>query len=112
MKTAILSVTNDLSTDQRVHKTALALLKLNYHITLIGRKKNDSVPLSAREYQTHRMNLLFEKGPMFYAEYNIRLFFFLLFHKTDLLAANDLDTLLPNYLISKLKSVKFTASAM
>ena len=106
MKTAIISVTNDLSTDQRVHRTALALQKLDFHVVLIGRKKNDSTSLVPREYQTHRMNVLFEKGVLFYAEYNLRLFFYLLFKKMDMLAANDLDTLLPNYLISKIKNIK------
>ena len=51
------------------------------------------------------MKLLFEQGPQFYLFFNIRLFFILLFTKADVLLANDLDTLLPNYLVSKLKGI-------
>jgi glycosyltransferase involved in cell wall biosynthesis len=49
------------------------------------------------------MNMLFEQGPAFYLFFNLRLFFMLLSRKADLLFANDLDTLLPNYLVSTLK---------
>lgn len=102
-KKVILSVTNDLSSEQRVHKVCLFLLNLGFDVLLVGRLKRKSLPLEKRPYKTKRMFLLFEKGALFYAEYNIRLFFYLLFHKADILVANDLDTLLANYLASQLK---------
>lgn len=99
MKRIIISVTNDLATDQRVFKVCNTLKELGFDILLIGRKLPNSLPLD-RPYKTYRMRLLFNKGFLFYAEYNTRLFFKLLFTKKDILLANDLDTLTTNYLIS------------
>jgi glycosyltransferase involved in cell wall biosynthesis len=101
MQRIVVSVTNDLVTDQRVRKVCDTLISLGFEILLIGRKLPDSLALD-RAYPTYRMRLIFNKGFAFYAEYNLRLFFKLLFTKKDILLANDLDTLLPNYLISKL----------
>ncbi len=105
MKRVFLSVTNDLVTDNRVHKICTTLSEMGFEVTLVGRKLKNSLPLE-RSYHTHRMKLIFIKGPLFYAEYNFRLFLYLLFQKADILVANDLDTLLANYLASLLRKRK------
>jgi glycosyltransferase involved in cell wall biosynthesis len=100
-KKIILSTSNDISTDNRVHKVAMLLLELGYNVHWVGRLQPNSVPLD-RPYETTRMRLLFKKGGLFYAEFQVRLFFFLLLNRSAVLVSNDLDTLLPNYLVSRL----------
>ncbi len=101
-KTAIVCVTNDLTTDQRVHKTCITLQECGYFVIEYGRLLPESLPLN-RPYFTIRKKLLFRKGPQFYAEYNIRLFFHLLFTNVDLIFANDLDSLPAAFLAAKIR---------
>jgi glycosyltransferase involved in cell wall biosynthesis len=99
----IVSVTNDLYTDQRVHKVCMYLHEHNWDVLLVGRRRKMSKELDNRPYATHRMRLMFEKGVLFYAAFNFRLFLFLLVRKADVVLSNDLDTLLANYLAKKIK---------
>ncbi len=99
----ILAVTNDIHTDQRVIRTACSLQKLNAGITVIGRRiRHTPVELDPR-FRTIHMGLIFKNGPLFYAEFNIRLFLRLLLMKSDILVSNDLDTLPAVYLSSSIK---------
>lgn len=98
----ILTVTNDLVTDQRVHRSCIALAEAGYDVTLVGRRLPDSVAVQ-RPYRTVRMRLLFRRKAVFYAEYNCRLFFRLLFTGADAFYANDTDTLPAVWLAARLR---------
>lgn len=102
---AILSVTNCICHDQRVLKMSDTLAGMGCDILIIGRKIGDCCDRDTVPYRTKRFRMIFGKGFLFYKFYNIRLFFFLLFQKSDLLVSNDLDTLLPNYLVSVMKRI-------
>lgn len=99
-------VTNDLSYDQRMIRICTSLAKEGYTIKLLGRKLRTSIPLIQQPFQQKRIHCLFNKGKLFYAEYNIRVFFYLLFKKMNCICAIDLDTILPCYFISKIKKAQ------
>ncbi|MFN3555503.1 MAG: glycosyltransferase [Bacteroidales bacterium] len=103
MKKICVSVTNDLVTDQRVLKVCDTLLAMGFSVKLIGRRRKGSKDFAHPAAESFRFRMLFHKGFLFYAEYNLKLFFYLLFQRCDILLSNDLDTLLPNYLVAKLK---------
>jgi glycosyltransferase involved in cell wall biosynthesis len=98
-------VSNDLEFDQRVRKVCATLNALDFEITLVGRLLNTSQNFE-RPYEVRRFRLWFSKGAFFYAHLNLRLFFYLLFKKTDIILANDLDTLLPAFLVARLRGKK------
>ena len=97
------SVINCICYDQRVQKIAKVVSDLGCDITIIGRRKGDCCKDDRVPFRTFRFRMIFHKEFLFYTFFSLRLFFFLLFHKYDLYVSNDLDTLLPNYLVSRLK---------
>jgi glycosyltransferase involved in cell wall biosynthesis len=106
--TVILSVTNNLETDQRVNKVATSLQKMGFIVTVLGCKSRPCHPYTP-PYKISRLSVIFKHGFLFYAEINFRFFLYLLFHHYDILVSNDTDTILPNLLVSKLKHKKWIA---
>lgn len=105
-KHIICTVTTDLTYDQRMIRICTSLTEAGFKVTLVGRKLKSSVELQTKSFQQKRISVHFEKGKLFYAEYNIRLFLYLLGKKMDCICAIDLDTILPCLFISKIKNVK------
>lgn len=106
-KRVYIAVINDLVTDQRIHRVASLLFDHGMEVTCIGRRLKNSPELVDKDFEVHRFKMYFTKGPLFYAFYNIRLFFFLLFvPKPSLFIANDLDTLPAVYRVAKIRRVK------
>jgi glycosyltransferase involved in cell wall biosynthesis len=92
-KRVIISVISDLVTDQRVHKVSLTLQTAGYEVLLIGARRRHSPPLPPRPYPTARIQMLFQKKIFFFGEFNLRLFFHLLFLRADIFLGNDLDVM-------------------
>lgn len=99
-------VTNDLNQDQRMHRICGSLQKIGYQPILIGRKKPYSPTLLSLPFAQVRLKCIFNKGFLFYAEYNLRLIKYLISHRPELVYAVDLDTIMPAVLYKKLFSAK------
>jgi hypothetical protein len=106
LKKIYFTVTNDLVYDQRMKRICTSLVQAGYAVTLVGRKRSSSPPLTTASYKQKRLHCWFQKGKWFYAEYNARLFFYLLFKKMDAICAIDLDTILPCLHISRIKKIQ------
>ncbi len=102
----IFTVTNDLNYDQRMIRICSVLSENGHEVCLVGRKLSGSKPIIPREYKQIRLLCFFEKGKLFYIEYNIRLFIFLLFQSFEGVCGIDLDTSLPTVIVAKLKKKK------
>lgn len=95
-KRVVMAVTNDLVTDRRVMRHAAALRGEGYEVLLVGR--ND-------------LKVRCRRGWRFYAEYNLRLLWRLLRTRTDVVWANDTDTLLGCYVAARMRGRKLVMDA-
>lgn len=103
-KKIVLTVTNQLVFDQRMQKIAQSLHTAGYLVTLIGSCHKNSPELRKSDYVQKRLNVYFRKGPLFYAEFNLKLAFWLLTSpKPAAICAIDLDTIIPVWLASKIR---------
>ncbi|PQJ82629.1 glycosyltransferase [Polaribacter glomeratus] len=102
-KRIFVALTNDISTDYRVHKICNYLIRKNYEVVVYGRILPNTFDVK-RDYKIIRKKHLFNNNFLFYAEYNIRLFFYLIFRKYDYILSNDLDTLPACFFASSIKN--------
>ncbi len=105
-KKIVCTVTNDLNYDQRMIRICTSLTEAGYDVTLIGFERKNSAPIIPRPFKQVRLSIIAEQGKIMYLHYWIKLFFYLLFMKVDILCAIDLDTILPVYYVSLLRKKK------
>ena len=100
----IATVINDVIYDQRMIRICASLTK-KYDVELWGRVKS-SEKTKSQPFTQRRFKFWMSTGPLFYLEYNVFVFWALLFTKFDVVHAVDLDTLPAAFLATKLKGKK------
>jgi glycosyltransferase involved in cell wall biosynthesis len=98
----LFTVTTDLNYDQRMQRICGSLAQAGYEVLLVGREWRSSRPLTPQPYQQHRLRCHYQRGKLFYLEFNLRLLGFLLGQRAAAWCAIDLDTALPVWLRARL----------
>jgi len=111
IKRIIVTVSNDIVTDQRMARVCETLSNEGYYVEIIGRRLINSLPLTSKPYKQTRRKLWFNHGPLFYFELNLRLIFLLLFKKVNIIIAVDSDTALAATIVRKFKKIDFVLDA-
>ncbi len=107
----LFAATSDLVYDQRMQRICGGLQAAGYQVQLVGWERPASGPLTAQSYGQHRLRGWFQKGKLFYLEYNLRLLFYLLGQRAEAWCAVDLDTALPVWLRARLGGQPFAYDA-
>ncbi|MEJ5317583.1 MAG: glycosyltransferase [Tenuifilum sp.] len=84
--------TSYIVTDQRLQRVANSLAVNGYSVKVFCRK-HKNLSYENNKINVKYINPFFEKGPLFYFFYNLRIFLRILFSRSDIIYSNDLDTL-------------------
>ncbi|SDX67081.1 glycosyltransferase [Hymenobacter psychrophilus] len=107
----VFTVTTDLNYDQRMQRICASLARAGYAVLLVGRQGPGALPLGPQPYAQHRLRCFFQRGKLFYVEYNLRLLLFLAGQRAAAWCAIDLDTALPVWLRARLGGQPFVYDA-
>lgn len=105
-KKIVLTVTTDLNYDQRMIRICTTLANAGYDVELVGMEFPHSQELTPRPYRQTRIKSKFTQGKIMYLMYWVKLFFYLLKVRADVLVAIDLDTILSVYFASLIRGKK------
>lgn len=94
-----------------MQRICTALSDMGHDVVLVGRMKSHSLNLLPQKYRQHRIRCFFNKGFLFYAEFNIRLWIYLLIRNQDIVYSVDMDTLPAGWSIKKIKNKKLIFDA-
>jgi len=107
----IITVINDICYDQRMLKSARTLITAGYEVTIVGRQLKNTRKKKMEGFKPVWLKCIFNKGKLFYIEYNIRLLVYILRQNTDIVLATDLDTLLAAFISSKIRDIDLVYDA-
>ncbi len=82
-----------------------SLAKAGYDVWLVGVRLPDSQVFDNQYIKSHQFPIKLNKGKLFYVEYNVRLFFWLLRQDVDIACGIDLDSILPCYFSAKIRNI-------
>ncbi len=107
----LFAATTDLSYDQRMQRICGSLARAGYQVELVGWERKSSPLLTPQLYGQHRLRGWFQRGKLFYLEYNLRLLCYLLRQRADAWACADLDAALPTWVRARLGGQPFVYDA-
>lgn len=96
------AVITDLETDQRVRKVCTWMQQQGFSVVVTGLQRPFSNQLPERPYTQNRLITKRQKGVLFYAEWQWKLYHALRKVPADVVYANDLDSLFPAWLAARL----------